>query len=95
MTTTTKIISETERSQKSQKMSGPRHQLTKNFSRKSEHACFVDTGNKSFFYIINSMNIFNVRAEQDCCCPFFKRICVLPIIWILQYCILTVMSKTS
>ena len=93
MTTTTKIISETERSQKSQKMSGPRHQLTKNFSRKSEHACFVDTGNKSFFSIINSMNIFNVRAEQDCCCPFFKKL--FTIVWILQYCILTVMSKTS
>ena len=78
MTTTTKIISETERSQKSQKMSGPRHQLTKKFSRKSEHACFVDTDNKSFFYIINSMNIFNVRAEQDCCCPFLKEsVCCL------------------
>ena len=48
----TKIISETERSQKSQKMSGPRHQLTKNFSRKSEHACFVDTGNKSFYLLL-------------------------------------------
>ena len=52
MTTTTKIISETERSQKSQKMSGPRHQLTKKFSRKSEHACFVDTGNKSFYLLL-------------------------------------------